>query len=340
MFPRVVALVGLSASVLVSSCGALATQSVQPAGSTAAASSGRPTVTASGEVDGTGLPLDAMSRDLLAVMDPAERAHVVVATTWTAELSRTAAGARMRVEVVEAGTSIAIDGPVGEVLALVETAPVTAVTVQDSMEAMRRIADQRPVVNVPNPARPYRATGFVGDLGNVVIASPQREAMLSSLAETIRTIDGQPYVRLEMEGSCGSDKSGASCGLIAVGFASGSVGREDEWSLRGREGIGWRGVIESVRTTSVPRPLLRAAEWIARHDQAALARIRTYTACCSVSWDPERPGRITLIYDRLCMNAELPGRDLAETGECRDELAITVDLGAGTVVSIGAPARG
>ncbi len=281
-----------------------------------------------------------MSRDLLAVMDPAETAHVVVATTWTDELMRAATGGRMRVEVFEPGASIAIDGPVGAVIALVETAPVTAVTVQDPMEAMRPIPDQRPVVDVPKPARPYLAIGFAGDLGKVVIASPQREAMLSSLAETIRSIDGQPYARLELEGSCGTDKTGASCGLIAIGFASGSVGREDEWSLRGREGNGWRGVVESVRTTSVPRPLLRAAEWVARSDPATLAQIRTYTECCSVSWDPERPGRITIVYSRLCLNADLPGRDLAETGECRDELAITVDLRAGMVVSIGAPARG
>jgi hypothetical protein len=272
-------------------------------------------------------------------MDPAETAHVAVGTTWTDELSRAARGAGMRVEVFEPGASLAIDGPVGEILAIVETAPVTGVTIEEPVEALRPIPDERPVIDIPSPGRPYLVTGFVGLLDKVTMGSPQREAMLSSLAQTIQSIDGQPYARINLEGSCGSDKTGPSCGLIAVGLAPGSVGREDEWSLRATERAGWHSVIESVRTTSVPRPLVRAAEWIARHDDAALARIRTYTGCCAVSWDPERPGRITLVYDRLCANAIRPGHDLAETGVCMDELAISVDLAAGTVVSIDPPAR-
>lgn len=284
------------------------------------------------------LPLDASSRDLLAVMDPAETAHVVVGTTWTDELSRAALRAGMRVEVFEAGTSIAIDGPVGRILALVETAPVTSVIVQDSMVAMRPIPDERPIVDLPNPGRPYLLNGFVSDLSQVTIDSPQREAMLSSLAEAIQTIDGQPYVRLHLEGSCGSDKTGPSCGLIAVGLTSGSVGREDDWSIRATARTGLGGAIESVWTTSVPRPLVRAAEWFARHDERALARIRTFTSCCNASWDPARLGQITLVYDRPCATTVAPGRDLADTGQCMDELSITVDVRSGAVVSIEDPA--
>ena len=284
------------------------------------------------------LPLDASSRDLLAVMDPAETALVLVGTTWTDELSRAALGAGMRVEIFEPSVSIAIDGPVGQVLALVGSAPVTSVTVHDPVAAMRPIPDERPTVEVPTPGRPYLLTGFVGDLSQVKIGSPQREVMLVSLAEAIQTIDGQPYAGLHLEGSCGSDKTGSSCGLIAVGLTSGSVGREDEWSLQATAQTGLGGAIASVRTTSVPRPLLRAAEWSARHDEAALARIRAFAECCQVSWDPAQPAQITLVYDRPCASALRPGQDLADTGLCRDELSITVDIRSGAIVSIEDPA--
>ena len=284
------------------------------------------------------LPLDAVSRDLLAVLDPTESARVTVGTTWADELSRAALDAGMHAQIVDSKGAIAIDGPLDRVLSLVDGVPVTSVTIQESMEAMRPIPADRPVVDVPNPGHPYVLTGFTGDLSKVTIPSPQREAMLESLVRTVQSIDGRPYAQLQIEGGCGNDKTGPSCGLTAVGFTSASVGREDDWSLRATARTEPGGAIEGMLTTSVPRPLVRAAEWSARHDDAALARIRTFASCCNVSWDPARPGQITLVYDRRCVTTFMPGRDLADTGQCSDELSITVDLRSGAVVSIEPPA--
>jgi hypothetical protein len=84
-----------------------------------------------------------------------------------------------------------------------------------------------------------------------------------------------------VSGGCGTDKVGVFCRLVASGVAAGAAGA-DEVSVTGAEGRGWRGIVEptSIRRVSVPRSLLRAAEWIARHDDRATALIRTYTTCC------------------------------------------------------------
>jgi hypothetical protein len=285
------------------------------------------------------LPLDAESRQLVALLDPAEVAQVVVVTTWTDELSGAAAAAGMHVAIDDPNGSIEIAGPIASVLDLLDGVPVTRVTVQEPTGAMRRIPANRPSVEIAEPGHPYLAAGFPGDLMNVDVPSPQREAMLRTLAELIQTIDGRPYERLTLEGNCGTDKQGPSCGLIAAGFTSGSLGREDEWSIRVRAGTEPGGAVESVWTTSVPRPVLRAAEWLARHDDEALQRIAGFTTCCGVSWNPARPGWITLLYSRLCAATLVTPQELADTGVCEDELSIEVDVRSGVIVSIEGPAH-
>src|SRR5438477_6289821 len=67
--------------------------------------SGAPTASLASEAPSTGpsapgdLPLDAASRQLLALLDPNEDAQVVVGTTWSAELARAARDAGMQVEI-------------------------------------------------------------------------------------------------------------------------------------------------------------------------------------------------------------------------------------------------
>jgi hypothetical protein len=281
--------------------------------------------------------VDPTSQELLALMDPTDTAHVVIGTTWTDEFADAATDAKLRFEVYEPGASVAIDGPIGRVMDLVERVPVTSVSVTESSEALRPIPDRRPDVTAPRPGHPYLLTGF-GDLPELKLASPARETLLRSLAQTVQTIDGQPYPRLEIDGACGESKAGASCALLAVGYTAGSVGRDDEWSIDGTPQGGWIGRLDRARLWSVPRAMVRAAEWDARHDGPTLARIRAYSWCCEATWDPAAPGRIILVYSRLCTSAARPGRDIAETGECRDELSVTVDLGAERVTLVDGPA--
>jgi len=76
-------------------------------------------------------------------------------------------------------------------------------------------------------------------------------------------------------------------------------------------------------------------EWTARHDSAAAKAIAGYDTCCSAFWNPAHPGQIALTYLGPCSASVAPsGRELASTGDCFDSLRITVDVGAGTVVSI------
>ena len=68
---------------------------------------------------------------------------------------------------------------------------------------------------------------------------------------------------------------------------------------------------------SVPRALVRSAEWTARHDPAAAKALSAYQTCCDAAWDPARPGTIQLGYVRPCAESVAPvGREIAATGDC------------------------
>jgi hypothetical protein len=242
------------------------------------------------------LPIDAASRDLIAFVSPDEAMTVRISTTWTAELHTAATAVGMTSVVGDDGGTIAIEGQLGEALDLARAVPVTAVRVEDLRAAFRPIPRDRPVVAAPQPGRPYLGIGFAGVLPNVTLAASQREPMLRGLAGAIETIDGRPYARLGLDGGCGATKGGASCRVNAIGFAAGSAGYEDDLSVVGTGAAGWAGIVEpaSVLRRSVPRPLLRAAEWTARNDGGAVSRIAAYATCCLATWDPARPVAITL----------------------------------------------
>jgi hypothetical protein len=180
-------------------------------------------------------------------------------------------------------------------------------------------------------------TAGLADLSELRIPSPRREPLLQSLAAAIRTIDGQPYRRLQVDGGCNAEPGGEVCRISAIGWTAGSGIGEDDIALHGTEKTVWSGILEpdSVSLWSVPRPVLRSAEWSARHDPAAAAAIHRYATCCNAGWDPTKPGWIKLAYLRPCPSGVLPfGRALAATGECFDILTVVVDMGPGTVVSI------
>ena len=282
------------------------------------------------------LPLDPASLELVSVMRPDNWALVGIETTWVDDLRTSATTAGLTVEVADR-TTMTIEGPIDPILTLLRSAPVTTVWVSDPIEAMRPIPEVRPVVDLPAAGRPYEGSGFAaGDLGAVTIPSPQREPMLRSLAAAIVTIDGQPYARLQIEGGChGEPDVGLSCDANAVGFAFAAGQHEDSLAIAGNAKAGFLAVPlrGSVMRTSVPRPIVRDAEWIARHDEATLAKIRTYQAFGWSAWDPAWRGRITLAYQRPCRAAAAPGRALADTGDCFDTLTVVVDLASATVIA-------
>jgi hypothetical protein len=93
--------------------------------------------------------------------------------------------------------------------------------------------------------------------------------------------------------------------------------------------------IEDADHWGVPRPLLRAAEWIARHDAGAAAVITTYSSCCAARWDPARPGVIALRWTRPCSSGSAPSDiQVAETGVCDESLEVVVDVGRLAVLSV------
>jgi hypothetical protein len=284
------------------------------------------------------LRLDPATRDLLTVLGAEDPVIAQVQTTQVDELAAAARAVSLRVETFP--DSVMLSGPLGSVLDVIASVPVSAVQLDDENAAERPIPTERPVVPVPVPGRPYVFGGVSADLGDLAelqIPSPRREPLLQSLAAAIRTIDGQPYRRLQVDGSCNSEPGGQVCRISAIGWTAGSGNHEDDIALHGTEKTGWSGILEpdSVSLWSVPRPVLRSAEWTVRHDPAAAAAIHRYATCCSAGWDPGVPGRIRLAYLRPCPGAAMPaGRELAATGECFDVLTIVVDIGPGTVVSI------
>jgi hypothetical protein len=307
----------------------------QPDGASAAASTPAAAIASDALAD---LRLDDASRDLLTVLGPADPVMAQVTTTQVEELAAAARSVSLRVE--EFPDAVFLRGPLGTVLDVIASVPVSAVYIGDEDAAERPIPIERPNVAVPAPGRPYVFGGVTADLADLTelrIPSPRREPLLQSLAAAIRTIDGQPYRRLQVDGGCNSEPGGEVCRIAAIGWSAGSGNREDDIALHGTETTGWSGILEpdSVSLWSVPRPLLRAAEWTARLDPAAAAAIHRYATCCNAGWDPTKPGWIKLAYLRPCPSGSLPiGRHLAATGECFDILTVVVDIGPGTVVSI------
>jgi hypothetical protein len=281
--------------------------------------------------------LDPASRDLLTVIEPEES---IEATIQTGDPKGVGAAARARgLTVQDVGVdSVVVDGPINPVLDLAAAVHPVAVLVADDRRAARWIPAARPVLRIPVAGRPYLTRPLIADLTRLTMPDERRIPMLGSLPNAIQTIDGQPYARLAISGSCDPGESGIVCTLTVTGSGIGVGNGVDSLSLQGDVNSGWRGVLVdgTAWRQSVPRALLRSAEWTARHDSAAANAIAAYDTCCSAFWNPAQPGQIALTYLRPCSASVAPsGREVASTGECFDSLRITVDVGAGTVVAIG-----
>jgi hypothetical protein len=280
--------------------------------------------------------LDPASRDLLATIDPAE---AIVATITTPQPEAVAAAANVRglsAEVV-ANEIVVVSGPLEPVLDLAAAVHPVSVGLGEDPAVDRWLPADRPVVAIPIAGRPYLTQPFVADLSRVTMSPERRAPMLRSLADAIETIDGRPYARLDLSGSCDPEEQGPVCTLYLGGSMTGAGERADERSMRGDARSAWRGTLVegTVFLHSVPRALVRSAEWTARHDPAAAKALSAYETCCDAAWDPARPGTIQLGYVRPCAESVAPaGREIAATGDCFERLLITVDLAAGTVLSI------
>ena len=282
--------------------------------------------------------LDPASRDLLATIDPNE---AIVATITASQPGAVATAARARgltAEVVS-NDMVVVDGPLDSVLDFATDVHPISVGLGEDPAVDRWIPADRPIVTIPVPGRPYLTQPMVADLARVVMPLERRAPMLRSLADAIETIDGRAYARLDLSGSCDPEDLGPVCTLYATGSVAGGGERTDDRSMRGDARSGWRGTLVdgTLFLHSVPRLLVRAAEWTARHDPAAAKALRAYETCCDAGWDPARPGQIQLGYVRPCVESVAPaGRDIAATGDCFERLLITVDTRAGRVLSVDA----
>ena len=292
--------------------------------------------TASAGPDAVGLEavLDASSRDLLTVVDPEESLEAEI---HAPDLTGVAAAARSRGFTV---LDVALDhvlvlGPVRPILQLIGDVHPTSVALAEDSRAGRWLPVLRPDVAVPTPGSPYLDRPLVADMKAVAIPDLQRDALLRSLAGLLVTIDGEPYARIELGGSCDPGQP-PSCGIGFTGFSRGAANRADVLGISATAATGWIPQLnDGGQLGSVPRPLLRAAEWIARHDDKAAAAIARYASCCGATWFEPQPGWIELWYGRPCSNGIAPPDALvAATGVCLEGLLVTVDLRAGTVVRI------
>jgi hypothetical protein len=299
-----------------------------------------PTASAGPEAVGIDAVLDPASRDLLTVVDPEESLEAEIRTVDTTGV---AAAARSRGFTV---LDVALDhvlvlGPVRPILELIADVHPTSVALAEDSRAGRWLPVLRPTIAVPTPGRPYVDRPLVADVSAVQIEDALRDALLRSLAGLLVTIDGQPYARIELTGGCEPGPP-RSCGIGFTGFSRGAATRADVLGISATAATGWIPQLSADgQLGSVPRPLLRAAEWIARHDDHAAAEIARYTSCCGATWFEPQPGWIELWYSRPCSSALAPpGAIVASTGECFEGLLVTVDLRAGTVVRIQGPLGG
>ena len=277
--------------------------------------------------------LEPAERDLLTVVGPEEwiEATVDVADSKQAAALATAGG--LTVELVNRGT-VLVTGPRNDVLAFTASVTPTRVELNEDHRPDRWLPEAKPTVVIANSGSPYRFAPLVVDRTKLNMNENHRADLLSELARAITTIDGLPYERLAVDGWCDPGEPPV-CQLRASGVAARSGGRIDEYLITSDETTGGTARLSSSSLSSMPRDLARAAEWIARHDAAAISAIAAFDSCCGALWDPTRPGVIALYLWRECVAAVVPdGREVADTGDCLDSLEIVVDVGRASVDSI------
>jgi hypothetical protein len=281
--------------------------------------------------------LDPPSRDLLTVIEPEESIEATIQTDNAIAVVATARGRSLAAQNV-ATDQVVVRGPVRPVLQLVADANPTSVTLADDSRVDRWLPAVRPRVDIPDPGSPYRDRPLVADLTAVAIPDERRAAMVRALAGLLVTIDGAPYARVALSGGC-DPRPAMSCAISFLGFTRGAASRADELGVTAGAATLWiPQLVDKGQLGSVPRPLLRAAEWSARHNATAAAAIARFTQCCGARWFLPQPGLIELSYLRRCPNSLEPaGSGVATTGDCRQALHVMVDLRTATIIRIQEP---
>jgi hypothetical protein len=282
--------------------------------------------------------LDAASRDLLTVVEPGES---VEAEIHTPDRTGVAAAARSRGFTVLdiAPDHVLVLGPVQPMLQLIADVRPASVTLVEDSRADRWLPERRPDVAVPTPGSPYLNRRLVADLFRVAIPDARRDTMLRSLARMLVTIDGEPYARIELSGNCEPSQP-TSCSISFSGSSRGAGPRVDVVGVSASAATNWIAQLNDAgQLGSVPRPFVRAAEWIARHNEKTAAAIARYSICCGATWFQPQPGSIELYYTRPCSTgAAAPDFVVASTGDCLEALQVIVDLRSGSVVRNQQPA--
>jgi hypothetical protein len=277
--------------------------------------------------------LDSDSRELLALIAPEEtiEATIDLANPRAAAAAATAAGLAGQFVSIE---TVLVTGPRNDVVVFAAGAGPTRIVIAEDHRPDRWLPAVAPAPRIPAAGWPYRAVPMSVERSGLLMEDNLANVLLAELARTIETVDGQPYRRLTVTGECDAGHP-PDCLLRASGVSFGAADRADDYLVVSNKTTAGNPHLESRLHQSVPRDLRRAAEWIARHDPRAAAEISAETDCCGDSWDPVRPGLVTITWTRPCSAAVAqPGALLADTGTCFDSLAIAVDLERRVVVSI------
>ena len=327
MSRRAATWLGLVAASVIS-CTTMTT--IQPVATPAGTPSRSPAIALTARWDD--IPLRPEERELLRLLDDGEHIHIDLRTPDGSALAAAAINSGLHATAVPPD-GVSIDGSPDRILALLDPTSVRSASLSDDWSVLRWIPVTRPIVAVPNPGRPYLVAGLPVDGSQIPATTPQR--LVDFLASQIQTIDGRPYETASLTGDCGPDDSGSLTCTVSVTGSRSTGGRgADWWAAEARDPGTTGGRIRLLDPTlgGVPRPLLRAAEWIARQDPETLRQISNYTSCCSATWRLGAPGLIDLLYTRECRAATVPNVPMADTG-CADSLIVSVDVAAGTIRS-------
>jgi hypothetical protein len=277
--------------------------------------------------------------ELLAVVLPQEAIEATIDVDHAAAVAALATARGLTARIVNAGTVLVV-GPRDDVVVFAAGVAPRHVELADDHRADRWLPDAIPAATPTVAGAPYVVGPMPVDRGGLRMTDEQQGDFLGVLARTIKTIDGRPYGRLSVDGECEPDGLHPVCQLRASGVGTGAAGRADTYLVLSDGSTAGRPQLDSVTLESVPRELIRAAEWIARHDPAALRAIAEFDTCCYASWEPGRPGVLTIGWTKPCDGSVVPaGRPIAETGDCTNLVWIVVDVGQGVVDSIERPPR-
>jgi hypothetical protein len=277
--------------------------------------------------------LDDESRDLVPLIQAGELVEATIQSGNEGAIVAEAVRRGGRGEVL-GPNSVSVTADLATVLALVARDDVAFAAIREDLRAMRVVSERQPTLGqVPHPGSPYDANPVPVDAVRGDVPPDRLVPLLRGLGRAIVTFDGRPYASLSVHGTCGSE----TCVLSATGRIAGSGDVFDGWSLQAGVGSGWRPVAgtEDRELSAIPRRFVRAAEWFARADERAAARIAQYTTIGQVRWDPATPGLIAIRYQRGCLGGVgFPGTRVAATGVCLRFLVVVVDLTTGQVVSV------